>query len=48
MHILWLGDTASDVPILEVSDHKVLVDPTPETLEALRQKGIVPDEIIAS
>lgn len=46
--VIGMGDTASDVPILQVSDHTVLVDPTQETLAALRQKGIVPDEIIDS
>lgn len=46
--VVGMGDTASDIPILEVAHHKVLVDPTQETLKALAEHNIVVDDIIHS
>lgn len=44
--IVGIGDTASDAPLLEVSGKTILVEPTNETLELFKSKGIHIDEII--
>lgn len=43
VRVIGFGDTASDVPIFDVSHHSVLVDPHPETYEKLSGKI---DEVI--
>lgn len=46
--IIGLGDTASDAPLLAVAHEAVMVEPTDETLEKLREKRIRVDEIVRS
>lgn len=47
-HVVGLGDTASDGPLLAVAHEAVMVDPTDATLESMKAKGIRIDEIIRS
>jgi HAD superfamily phosphoserine phosphatase-like hydrolase len=44
--IIGIGDTASDIPILEVAHQKILVDPTQETLDEFKKRNIQVDSII--
>lgn len=44
--VVGLGDTASDGPLLAAAHHSVLVEPTEETVEVLRERNIRIDEVV--
>lgn len=44
--VIGFGDTASDAPLLEISDKGVLVDPNKETVAELKSLGVRVDEVV--
>lgn len=46
LHIIGMGDTLSDLPILEVADYSILVEPTEETMREVLKKKVKISEMV--
>ncbi len=46
VYVVGMGDTLSDMPILERANYKILVEPTAETMKGILRSGIKIDKLI--